>query len=266
MKKFKKFFMAVVVLVIGVVAAFTLVGCDKGNYLKVATNAEFPPFEYMEGSKIVGFDMEYIDAIAKKLGYDGAKISTMDFNAVIPSVQSGKYDVAIAGLTVDPERAEKVDFSNTYFDAAQSIIFKDSATFEALTTEDEIWEALKGKKIGVARGFSGDLMIDDALASGGVLNGTGATSTKYLTGGLAVQDLVNGKVDVVVIDNAPAKAFASKFADKGVKASNVIMGEEKYAIAVKKGNKELLDKINSAMVELEEDGTFLNLKKKYFEL
>lgn len=265
MKKFKKLLIAAMVLVVGIVATFALVGCDKGNYLTVATNAEFPPFEYMEGSKIVGFDMEYIDAIAKKMGYDGAKIETMDFNAVIPSVQSGKFDVAIAGLTIDEKRKGQVDFSNTYFDAAQTIIFKDKATFGNLTTEDEIWEALKGKKIAVAKGFSGDLMISDAIEKGGVLEGNSAPA-RYTTGGLAVQELINGKVDVVVIDNAPAKAFANKFADKGVQASNVVMGEEQYAIAVKKGNADMVKKINEAMKALEEDGTFAKLKAKYFEV
>lgn len=262
MKKFKTLFIALMVLVTAAIATFALVGCDKGNYLTVATNAEFPPFEYYEGDKIVGFDMEYIDAIAKQMGYDGAKIEHMDFDSVIPSVQSGQYDVAIAGLTVDDERKEKVDFSNTYFNASQTIIYKGETL--NYTTEEELWNFLKGKKIGVAKGFSGDLMIDEALAEGGILAASGATTTKSKTGGLAVQELVNGKIDVVVIDNAPAQEFAKKFADKGVKASKVAMGDEKYAIAVKKGNNEMLNKINEAMKALEENGKFAEITAKYF--
>ena len=262
MKKFKTLFIALMVLVTAAIATFALVGCDKGNYLTVATNAEFPPFEYYEGDKIVGFDMEYIDAIAKQMGYDGAKIEHMDFDSVIPSVQSGQYDVAIAGLTVDDERKEKVDFSNTYFNASQTIIYKGETL--NYTTEEELWNFLKGKKIGVAKGFSGNLMIDEALAEGGILAASGATTTKFKTGGLAVQELVNGKIDVVVIDNAPAQEFAKKFADKGVKASKVAMGDEKYAIAVKKGNNEMLNKINEAMKALEENGKFAEITAKYF--
>ena len=266
MKKFKTLFIALLVLVTAVVATFALVGCDKGNYLKVVTNAEFDPFEYvnMETGEFEGFDMEYIDAIAKQMGYDGAKITSVDFDAVIPSVQKGKkYDVAIAGLTVDADRAEKVDFTNTYYNAGQTIIYKGNAmTFE---NEDGLWNFLKGKKIAVAKGFSGDLMIQKELAEGGKLAGSGATSTPYNTGALAVAALDGGAVDVVVLDDAPAKEFAKKFANKGIKAvDNVTMGEEKYAIALKKGNTELLNKINEAMQALEENGTYLKIWNKYF--
>lgn len=263
MKKLKTLFIAIMVIVTAVIGTIALVGCDKGNYLTVATNAEFPPFEYYEGKNIVGFDMDYIDAIAKELGYDGAKIEHMDFDSVIPSIQSGKFDVAIAGLTVDEERSQKVDFSDTYFHAAQTIIYKDNATFGNLTTEEQIWKALKGKKIGVAKGYSGDLMIDDALSEGGILAGTGATTTKVKTGSLAVQELINNKVDVVIIDIAPAQVFVQKFADKGVKASSIEMGEEEYAIALKKGNSELLEKINKAMKVLNDNGTYDKIKSKY---
>ncbi len=265
MKKIKKLFIAVAVLVIGIVAAVALVGCEpKGNYLTVATNAEFAPFEYYEGKNIVGFDMEYIDAVAKQMGYDGAKITHMDFEAVVPSVQSGQYDVAIAGLTVSEDRKEQVDFSNTYFNASQTIIFKDDATFGNLTTEDQIWEALKGKRIAVAKGFSGDLLITDEMAENGKLYDAGCTVIRPKTGGLAVLELVNSNVDVVVIDHAPAQELAKIYSDKGVKASKVEMGDEKYAIAVKKGNTELVEKINTAMAALVENGKFAEISNKYF--
>ena len=107
MKKLKTLFIAIMVIVTAVIGTIALVGCDKGNYLTVATNAEFPPFEYYEGKNIVGIDMDYIDAIAKELGYDGAKIEHMDFDSVIPSIQSGKFDVAIAGLRSEERRVGK---------------------------------------------------------------------------------------------------------------------------------------------------------------
>lgn len=263
MKNFKKIFVAMMIVVLSVVGIVALAGCNKdnGNYLTVATNAEFPPFESLEGNKPVGFDIDLIDAIAKEMGYDGAKITHMDFNSVIPSVQTGKYDCAIAGLTIDEDRKEKVDFSNKYFNASQAIIYKgETKTF---ADENAVWEFLKGKKIGVAKGFSGDLLIQDEIAEG-KLKDTGATSKQYQTGGLAVTDLANGKVDVVVIDKDPAQAFAKKFANKGIKADNTALGNEEYAIAVQKGNTELLNKINKALQTLKDNGQFDKIMNKYF--
>lgn len=274
MKTFKKLLIAVMVIAIMITATVSLASCDDGEYLKVATNAEFTPFEYLENGKIVGFDIEYIDAIAKEMGYKGAKIENMDFDSIIPSISSGQCDVGIAGMTVTEKRKQSVDFSDTYFDASQTIIFKDETKFGNLTTEDAIWEALKGKKIAVAKSFSGDIMISDAIDGytdedgnpvKGQLEGSGASVTRFKTGGLAVQELANGNVDVVVIDKAPAQALAKKFADKGIKASNVDMGTEQYAIATKKGNAELIEKINKAMKTLEENGTFAKITAKYFE-
>ncbi len=267
MKKFKTLLIVVMVLVTALVATLALVGCDKGNYLKVVTNAEFDPFEYMnmETGNIEGFDIDYIDAIAKQMGYDGAKVTSIDFDSVVPSVQKGKkYDVAIAGLTVTEERTQQVDFTNPYYDAGQTIIYKgDVINFE---NEDEMWNFLKGKKIGVAKGYTGDILIQKEMKEGGKLYGSGADRKAFDNGSLAVTALAGGERDVVVIDNAPAKALAKTFADKGVKVvTNVAMGSEKYAIAVKKGNTELLDKINAAMLVLEENGTYIQIWNKYFD-
>ncbi len=269
MKKLKTLFIAIMVIVTAVIGTIALTACNGDDYLLVATEAAFEPFEYKEGNNIVGFDIDLIDAVAKKIGYKGVKVESMDFTTVIPSVQQGACDVAIAGLTVTEERAQQVDFSETYFNASQTIIYKGAV--QTFADEAAIWEFLKGKKIGVATGFSGDIMITDAIEKDaneenpfdGKLKGTGATVVRYRNAGTAALALLNGSdIDVVVVDYDPAKSIAKKNAN--LNASDVKIGDEKYAIAIKKGNKSLLNKINKALAELKEDGTYETLKEKYF--
>lgn len=269
MKRLKKLFVVVMTLIVGAVAALTLVGCDKGNYLKVATEAGFAPFEYIENGKYVGFDMELIEKIAIKMGYDGVKVKSMDFTAVITSVQRGAHDVAIAGITITPERAEKVEFSDSYWNASQTIIYKGEVkNFDSV---DDIWTFLEGKKIGVATGFSGDYLITDAVdgeadpenPDAGRLKGKNCEIKRYKTAGMAATALANGNdIEVVVVDYDPAHAIAKKM-DK-LNACDIKMGNELYGIATKKGNTELIQNINKALKELKEDGTYDALKEKYF--
>ena len=217
---------------------------DKKEKLVMATNAEFPPFEYYDGDEVVGIDAEFAAAIADKLGMD-LKIEDMAFDSIIPAVQSGKADIGAAGMTVTEDRATQVDFSDSYYTGVQVIIVTDDSD---ITEPDD----LKGKKIGVQLGTTGDIYAGDIKD---------ATVERYNKGFEAVQALTQDKIDAVVIDGEPAKVFVKE--NEGLKMLDEAFTEEDYAIAVAKGNDELLDKINTALGELKDSGELDKIVDKY---
>ena len=216
-----------------------------GGVLVMATNAEFAPWEYYEGDKIVGIDPEIAQAIADKLGMT-LEIEDMAFDSIIPAVTSGKADFGAAGMTVDEDRMVFVDFTDTYANASQVIIVKE--TSEIAGSAD-----LADKKIGVQLGTTGDLLATDLAGDDNV--------ERYNKGFEAVQALLQDKIDAVVIDSSPANVFVEQ--SQGLKVCDEAMSQEEYAIAVAKGNTELLDKINGALKELKEDGTIDAIMNKY---
>lgn len=216
-----------------------------GGTLVMATNAEFEPWEYHDGDLIVGIDVEIAQAIGEKLGMN-VEIEDMAFDSIIPAVTSGKADFGAAGMTVTEERLQSVDFTDTYAEASQVIIVKEGSD---ITGSD----GLVGKKVGVQLGTTGDLLSTDLVGDENV--------ERYNKGFEAVQALLQDKIDAVVIDGAPAKAFVSQ--SEGLVILDEALSQEEYAIAVKKGNTELLDKINAALVELKEDGTIDEIVNKY---
>ena len=203
-----------------------------GGTLVMATNAEFPPYEYYEGENVVGIDADIAAAVADKLGME-LKIEDMAFDSIIPAVTSGKADIGLAGMTVTEDRLENVDFSDTYAHATQVVIVKEDSD---IASPDD----LEGKKIGVQLGTTGDI---------------------YAGGFEAVQALAQGKIDAVVIDGEPAKVFVKE--NEGLKMLDEAFTEEDYAIAVAKGNDELLDKINTALGELKDSGELDKIVDKY---
>ncbi len=208
-----------------------------GGKLIMVTNAEFPPYEYHEGGDIVGIDADIARAIAEELGME-LEIEDIAFDSIIPELTSGKADFAMAGMTVDEKRKQSVDFSETYAKASQMIIVKNDS---AIASPDD----LKGKIVGVQQGTTGDLYVSDLTADG-------TTVERYNKGFEAVQALSQGKIDAVVIDGEPAKVFVEQ--SEGLKLLEEAFTDEEYAIAVKKGNTELLDKINGALKNLQESG------------
>ncbi len=180
--------------------------------LVVATNAEFAPFEYMMGDKFAGIDIEIAKAIADKLGKE-LVIDNMQFDAVVTSVGAGLADMAIAGLTVTPKRAESVDFTKTYYQASQQLIVKaDNTTFDECKTVQDVEKVLKSltdKKAGFQNGTTGEYYVkgDESWGFDGYSN---ITAVGYDNAGLAVKDMLNGKIDIVVVDQMPAKSIASK--------------------------------------------------------
>ena len=181
------------------------------DQLVVATNAAFEPFEYMEGDSYVGIDMEIAALLAKELGQE-LVIQNMDFDAVCLSVGQQKCDIAMAGLTVSDERKEYVTFSNTYYQASQRLIVpSDDTTFDDMTDADSIAAALakldSSVKIGVQQGTTGQSYVEGSEDLG--FPGLQATCQPYKSGSLAVQDMLNGNIDYVIIDAAPAAAITA---------------------------------------------------------
>ncbi len=221
---------------------------SEGGVLVMATNAEFPPYEFHESvdgeDTIVGIDAEVAALIAEELGMT-LEIEDMAFDSVLAAVQTGKADIAMAGITVTEERLKSVNFTDSYTTATQMIIVAEDSD---IAGPDD----LAGKTIGVQLGTTGDIYVEDV---------EDAKIERYSKGFEAVQALIQGKVDAVVIDGEPAKVFVSQ--NEGIKLLDEAFTEEEYAIAIAKDNEELLEKVNDALNTLKENGEFQKVVDKY---
>ncbi len=218
--------------------------------LTVGTNAEFPPFEYVgDDGEADGFDIALIKAIGEKLGVE-VQVENMEFASLVTSIGS-KIDVAIAGMTVTDERKESVDFSDSYYEAVQYVVLPEGS--EIATADD-----LVGKTIGVQLGTTGDFIASDIADT---------TVSQYNKAVDAVNDLINGKVDCVIIDKNPALVFESKFEGQVTAVDGAQFGfeAEEYAIAMPKGDSALVEQVNAALAEIKADGTFDQLVATYIE-
>ena len=183
---------------------------ETKDQLVVATNAEFPPFEYTEGDQYLGVDMEIAYLLAQKLGKE-LVIQNMDFDAVCLSVGSHKCDIAMAGLTINEKRKESVTFSDSYYQASQKLIVKgDDTTFDDCTTADQVVAKLQSMDSSVKIGFQNGTTGQSYTESTGDFesNAFKVTPVGYQNGALAVQDMVNGNLTYVIIDAAPAQSIA----------------------------------------------------------
>ena len=217
----------------------------EAGKLTMATNAAFPPYEMTtDAGEFEGIDVDTAKAIAEKLGLE-LQIDDMDFDAALLSVQQGKADIVMAGVTVTDERKAVMDFSDSYATGIQSIIVPEGSD---ITSPDD----LAGKKIGTQRGTTGYIYCSDDFGDENVV--------AYDDGLTAVQALNNGQVDAVVIDNAPAQEFVA--ANPGLKVLDTSYTEEDYAIGMAKGSA-LEDAVNKALEELKADGTLQAIVDKY---
>ncbi|MBQ7097905.1 MAG: amino acid ABC transporter substrate-binding protein [Clostridia bacterium] len=219
--------------------------------LVMATNATFPPYEFYEGEKIVGIDAEIAEKIAEKLGMT-LKIQDTEFGSIIAGVQTGKFDIGMAGMTVTEERLKTVNFSTSYATGVQSIIVPEGSPIKSV---DDLSPELK---IGVQQDTTGHIYASDSVENGGY--GEEAV-IPFNKGTDAVAALVSGKVDCVIIDNEPAKSYVA--ANEGLVILDTEYVTENYAICVAKDNEELLAKINKALDELIADGTVDSIISKY---
>ena len=217
----------------------------EAGKLTMATNAAFPPYEMTtDAGEFEGIDVDTAKAIAEKLGLE-LQIDDMDFDAALLSVQQGKADIVMAGVTVTDERKAVMDFSDSYATGIQSIIVPNDSD---IASPDD----LAGKKIGTQRGTTGYIYCSDDFGDENVV--------AYDDGLTAVQALNNGQVDAVVIDNAPAQEFVA--ANPGLKVLDTSYAEEDYAIGMAKGSA-LEDAVNKTLEELKADGTLQAIVDKY---
>jgi polar amino acid transport system substrate-binding protein len=247
MKFFKSFF---ALLMCGIVSLTFSCGGNNGasdKTLVMATNAEFPPYEYIGADgDFTGIDVELMRTISKNLGYE-LKIENIAFDSIIPSLLSGKADIGVAGMSVTEDRKKNVDFTITYAGTKQVIIVRAGSAIKAPAD-------LTGKKIGVQTGTTGDIeatAIKDAKVS------------RFQKGVETILALRQNKLDAVVIDDFPARTFVSKANPGELVILGTPLAVEEYAMAVKKGNAELLAVINAEIAKLKQDGTIQKIYDKY---
>lgn len=213
------------------------------------TNPEFPPFEFIgDSGEVEGIDADIIKAIVEKIDpANTVVIQSMDFDGLIPALASGRIEIAIAGMSVTEERLQSVDFTDPYFDAIQAIIVKEGSSIKGEADLD-------GLKLGVQLGTTGDLYATEFFPN--------AQISRFSKGMDAAMDVAAGRLDAVVIDAAPAKAFASALEGLVVLDEELNSGNEVYAIALPKGS-DLVEPFNKALAELKEDGTLDAILAKY---
>ncbi|HBJ78445.1 MULTISPECIES: basic amino acid ABC transporter substrate-binding protein [Fusobacterium] len=233
-------------LVMGAMVLSLSVTAFAKEKIYVGTNAEFPPFEYLENGEIKGFDMELVNEIGKILDAD-IKIVDMAFDGLLPALQMKKVDLVIAGMTANEERMKTVSFTQPYYTASQVIIVKEG--------NDSIksFNDLKGKKVGVMLGFTGDMVVSEI---------EGVKIERFNASYAGIMALQAGKVEAVVLDSEPAKNYVAQ--NKGLVLADADAEQEEYAIAVRKNDKALLEKVEKALKEIKENGTYDKLLQKYF--
>ncbi|SHH47540.1 basic amino acid ABC transporter substrate-binding protein [Thermosipho atlanticus] len=246
MKKWVALFVAV--LIIGTIFSGTLAEIKERGKLIIGTEPTFPPFEYVnEKNEIVGFDIDIAQKIADELGVE-LEIVNLPFDSLIPALMSDKIDLIVAGMTITEERAKVIDFSIPYFNANQAIVVRGNEGFMPATLED-----LKGKRVAVQLGTTGDLVVSDIKE---------IMVTRFQKFTDAFLELQNKRVDAVVLDEAVANAYVKTFPKFVVSA--IIDTGEKYGIGVKKGNTELLEFVNTVVSNLFKSPYDL-LVEKWFE-
>ncbi len=218
--------------------------------LRVVTDPSFVPFEMMdqETGEMVGFDMEIIAEVAERAGFD-YDLNTMDFNGIIPALQTGNVDIAIAGITITEERGQIVDFSDPYYDSGLRILVREG---------DDIAEMsdLEGKKVGTKIGSTSyDYLMKNLDEDGGVTPYPGS-SDMYMA-------LMSRAIDAVFYDAPNVGYFASTRGKGKVKTAGPLYEGQQYGIALKKGS-EWVGPVNEALAEIKEDGTYKTIYEKWF--
>lgn len=219
----------------------------EDGVLDLGISVDFPPYEFYEGNEIVGIDAEISEAISKKLGYE-LKLHDMDFSAIVASIEGGKLDGGISGFTVTEERAQKVNFSDTYAQSVQQVLVKKGS--EIKTIDD-----MKDKKIGTQLGSTGDIFAQDDFGKDNV-----QAFSKFPDAVLALQ---NDKIDAILLDQQTAEQFAA--ANNDLEILDTTYAEEEYAIAITKDNEALLKKVNEAIAELKNSGDLQKIIDKYIK-
>ena len=239
-------------IVAATAAATMLLGasaCAEDGVIKFGTNPEFPPFEYISANGVLGeydgIDMAIAAKIGELTGMD-VEMESLEFDSLLIALQNGQIDATIAGMTITDERKEAVNFSTPYYTATQVMIVPEDSDIEKA-------EDMADKKICVIQGYTGETCVKDL----------GYDYEAFKKGTEAIMELVNDKCDVVVIDSATAQKYVADNDGLKIVEDNDAFDSEEYAIAVQKGNTELLDKINTAIEKLISDGKVSEYAAKY---
>lgn len=267
----KKLFASILALSLCMAALLGVTACkstpeDDKQTFTVATNCPFGMYEYLgDDGKIYGIDIEIAGLFAEEYNYN-LVIKNIDFDAIFTQVQQGYADAGMAGITVSEERKATYDFTNTYCKASQKLIVLESNTdFDGATDAtavESILSSLTGKAIGYQTGTTGGMYVngDEDFGYTGFANITGQG---YDTAVTAVNDMKNGNVYAVIVDEGPAQAIVN--ATEGVKLVDVKLTDEEYAFVLKKGNTELQTKFNDFLAKIKEDGTYDKIEAKYYQ-
>lgn len=280
MKKGMKFLTAIVAVIMtfgltacGGIKDPSLEGIKESGKLIVATSPDFPPFEYLEGNKVVGWDIDLAREFAKDIGVK-LSVKKMKFDSVLIAPNQQKSHIGMAGISKSPEREKEVDFTDTVFDSKQVMIVKADNT--SIKTPFD----LTGKKVSCQKGTVGHLLAnvdpDWAFIDGNAVLGAPSAVHPFDTGALAVEDVIAGKADAVIIDKYPAEKFVEANKDKVKIVTGAELDEvtndyyvnvfsDSYAFIVKKGNKTLLDELNSLIKRYKTDGTMTEISNKFFK-
>lgn len=240
MKKFVKS------LLMGALVLSLSVSAMAKDKIFVGTNAEFPPFEYLEKGEVTGFDIELVNEIGKVTDAD-VKVLDMSFDGLLPALQMKKVDLVIAGMTATEERKKTVSFTQPYYTASQVIIVKEG------NNSIKSFDDLKGKKVAVMLGFTGDTIVSEI---------EGVNVERFNAAYAGIMALQADKVEAVVLDSEPAKNYVKQ--NPGLVLAEADAEQEEYAIALRKNDKALLEKVEKALAELKANGTYDALIKKYF--
>ena len=240
MKKFVKS------LLMGALVLSLSVSAMAKDKIFFGTNAEFPPFEYLEKGEVTGFDIELVNEIGKVMDAD-VKVLDMSFDGLLPALQMKKVDLVIAGMTATEERKKTVSFTQPYYTASQVIIVKEG------NNSIKSFDDLKGKKVAVMLGFTGDTIVSEI---------EGVNVERFNAAYAGIMALQADKVEAVVLDSEPAKNYVKQ--NPGLVLAEADAEQEEYAIALRKNDKALLEKVEKALAELKANGTYDALIKKYF--
>lgn len=240
MKKFVKS------LLMGALVLSLSVSAMAKDKIFVGTNAEFPPFEYLEKGEVTGFDIELVNEIGKVMDAD-VKVLDMSFDGLLPALQMKKVDLVIAGMTATEERKKTVSFTQPYYTASQVIIVKEG------NNSIKSFDDLKGKKVAVMLGFTGDTIVSEI---------EGVNVERFNAAYAGIMALQADKVEAVVLDSEPAENYVKQ--NPGLVLAEADAEQEEYAIALRKNDKALLEKVEKALAELKANGTYDALIKKYF--
>ncbi len=219
---------------------------------QIATDAAYAPFEYQnEKKEVAGFDIDIVKAVAAKAGIQ-VKLTNTPWEGIFETLKNGERDIVVSAVTITPERQKTMDFSAPYFEAKQLIAVGSNSAVSKMAD-------LKSKKVGVQTGTTGDEVVQKLQGK------TSPNIKRFESTPLALKELMNGGVEAVVADNGVVVNFLAN--NKNIKLKTVddsSFSKEYYGIAVKKGNKELLDKINKGLAAIKADGTYQKIYKQYF--